>query len=407
MAGRISLKFQGTNCPHLLPGCCALVTAVALLGGVRGFVGARIPGRLPYYAAHAMSFKVNGNALQRVAFRTADELPIYGSSELDRWADNRADAFFRGRPTGFAVFPVGRGGATCFLIAQKLAAVGDAARGKKVVVFLSPTWFLQPGVGEDAVTANLGIPQLSAWVFGGELQPALKTAVARRLRDFPGSLENQPLLAEAVQSLADPTPPHRLGFALLRPLGAAQDALLEWIDYGVIFWEMVFPQQRWSREPDQSAPPMLGGQIDWERLGVGAEGQAGGEVEVKGGGGTGGVVPTSEADRKFVARLQASREFEDLALLVRVLRELRLDALFISQPFNEADGVVGKVSPSGRRIYYERVRTVVEAGGFPLRDFSGHEDDPAFFSDVEHPSGKAWLFYDREINRFRAVRSLN
>ena len=398
-------EFQTASRSHLPPMFCAVVTALSLLGGVRGFVGARIPAQLPYYAAHAMSFKVNGNALQRVAFRTPDELPIYGSSELDRWVGNRADAFFRGRPTGFAVFPVGRGGATCFLIAQKLAAVGDAACGKKVVIFLSPTWFLKPGVGEDAVAANLGVPQLSAWVFGTGLSPALKTAVARRLLDFPDSLENQPLVADAVQCLADSTPAHRLGFAVLQPLGMVQNALLRWIDYGVILWEMVFPQRRWSQEPDQSAPPMNGRKIDWKRLGPGMGEQTGTTATENGDSGAADL--TSEADQRFVARLQATQEFGDFALLVCVLREMRMDALFISQPFNEADGVVGKVSPPVRWTYYERLRAIIGTGGFPLRDFAEHEDDPTFFSDVEHPSDKAWLFYDREIDRFEAANRPN
>ena len=92
--------------------------------------------------------KLTGNILQTEAFRLPDSLPIYGSSELDRPAENRPDDFFRDRPTGFTAFPIGRGGTTCLMILQKLAAVGHAARGKKTAIFLSPTWFAKESVGE-------------------------------------------------------------------------------------------------------------------------------------------------------------------------------------------------------------------------------------------------------------------
>ena len=227
---------QRPGAAHLASAFVALVAAVAFLLVVQAFISRRLPGDLPFYAAHAMSYKVNGNVLQTVAFRTPGELPIYGSSELDRWVDNRADAFFSGRPSGFVVFPIGRGGATCLLIAQKLAAVGGALQGKKVVVFLSSTWFLVPGVSEDAVATNLSVSQSSAWIFGGSLGPALKAALARRLEDFPVALKDQPLLGTAVRCLANSTSWNRLRFALLFPLGQLQHALFERFDHGVILW---------------------------------------------------------------------------------------------------------------------------------------------------------------------------
>lgn len=390
----------GSAAPHLGPGLAALVVAVALLVGVQALVGARLPGSLPFYAAYAMSFKVNGNVLQSLAFRTPHELPVYGSSELDRWTANRADAFFRLRPTGFAVFPVGRGGATCLLIQQKLAAIGDDARGKSVVIFLSPGWFLASSVDERAVAANLSTAQLGAWIFGDALSPALKTDLARRLRDHAGFLEDQSLLAEAVRCLAEPTGANRARLALLSPLGKLQNALLRRFDYGVLLWEIVFPQQRWHPLDgyDQNAWPATGRPIDWERLFADAEADPGPPPGHPAPGGTTG----GGHDREFVARLNASAEFGDLSLLLHVLRELRMRVLFISQPFNGPDSDAKGITPRARRVYYERVEALVRAGGYPLRDFSAHEADPLFFSDAEHPSAKAWLYYDREIDRFYA-----
>ena len=383
--------------PHLAPACCALLAAAALLAGVRAYVAPLLPARLPFYAAHAMSFKVNGNVLQSAAFRAPDELPVYGSSELDLEIDNRPDEFFQHRPTGFAAFPVGRGGSSSLIILQKLAAVGDAARGKRVVIILSATWFLQPSVGHKEVGANLAGSQLSAWLFGS-LSPALKTDIARRVRDYADELKDQTLNLETLRCLARPTPLNRLRLALLSPLGQLQNTLLKQLDYGVLLWEMVFPQRRFNEEDrGRGFAPAAGAPIDWDTLT--ARVQAGmGDAAIPGDQAV--VVKSEQSDRKFLAQLGATREFDDLLLLVRVLRELKMEACFISQPFNGTYGGLSGVSPLVRHTYYERLKTVLQPSGYPLHDFSGSEEDRFFFSDDDHPSAKGWILYDREIAKF-------
>ena len=384
--------------PHLAPACCALLAAAALLAGGRACVAPRLRARLPFYAAHAMSFKVNGNVLQRVAFQTPGELPIYGSSELDLGIDNRPDEFFQHRPLGFAAFPVGRGGASSLIILQKLAAVGDAARGRRVVIILSSTWFLQPSVGHKEVGANLAGSQLSAWLFGSRLSPALKTDIARRMREYADEVKDQTLNVDALRCLAHPTPGNRLRLALLAPLGKLQNALLEQLDYSVLLWEMVFPQRRFN-EADRGGgfAPAPGEPVDWN--GLAARVQAGmGNAAIPGDQAV--FVKSDQSDRKFLAQLDATREFDDLRLLVRVLRELKMEACFISQPFNGTYGGLSGVSPPVRRVYYERLKAVLQPSGYPLYDFSGSEEDRYFFSDDDHPSAKGWILYDREIAHF-------
>ena len=384
--------------PHLAPACCALLAAAALLAGVRAYVAPRLPARLPFYAAHAMSFKVNGNVLQSVAFRAPGELPIYGSSELDLEIDNRPDEFFQHRPAGFAAFPVGRGGGSSLIILQKLAAVGGAARGKRVVVMLSSTWFLQPGVGHKEIGANLAGSQLSAWLFGDSLPGALKADIARRMEDYSDELKDQTLNVDALRCLAHPTLGHRLRFALLFPLGRLQNALLEQLDYGVLLWEMAFPQRRFNEEDrGRGIAPAVGEAIDWDALA--AQAQAGmGNAPIPGDQAV--LVRSERSDRKFLSQLGATREFDDLLLLVRVLRELKMEACFISQPFNGVYGGLSGVSPQARSAYYQRLEAVLRPSGYALHDFSGSEEDRYFFSDDDHPSAKGWILYDHEIARF-------
>ena len=95
-----------------------------------------------------------GVALPRQAFDDPALLPVYGSSELTQPQANRADEFFGSHPTGFGAFLIGNPGETCLMIANKLAAAGPEARGKKAVVFLSPGWFLASELDQRGFGVN-------------------------------------------------------------------------------------------------------------------------------------------------------------------------------------------------------------------------------------------------------------
>ena len=140
--------------PHLAPAVTAVIlafVAMTALGSYARSLEARSIAALAADEAiidpggELYRLKNQGTALQQAAFEAGGLLPLYGSSELNMLrAYNRPyhpTNLFRDRPTGFAVFPVGKEAATCLIIQQKLAAVGPALRGRKVAVSLSPFWF--------------------------------------------------------------------------------------------------------------------------------------------------------------------------------------------------------------------------------------------------------------------------
>ncbi len=404
---------------HLAPALLAAATVALLFSGIQLYVIRQLPRRMTLFAAFTSPIKLTGNVLQTQAFTLPDILPIYGSSELDRDADNRPDAFFRAKPSGFTVFPIGRGGTQCLMILQKLAAVGPAVRGKKTAIILSPTWFAKESATENAVDSNLTSAQVSAWVFGDELSPETRQKIALRLRDYPAALKDQRLLKGALECLSDPTTAHRLLFAALTPLGKAQNVLLARLESCAILREMlVYPRRLpgprtkdgHPARPDERSDAVV---FDWPRLAADAEAR-----DRQRGGGTvysAATAPPSKKpqherrirpqvpgsrDADFVAGMQGSREWDDLALLLTGLKELGADAMFVSQPFNGTYRDLGGTSPAGRRIYYARLAAAIAPSGYPVRDYSDHEEDRFFFNDSGHPSAKAWIYFDRALDEF-------
>lgn len=410
----------------------AILTVVGLLLAVELGVRFRLRRHLEAFGDRMSPAKLSGNALERRAFDTPGFLPVFGSSELNRPAANRPDEFFRRRPAGFAAFTIGRGGNSCLILTQKIAAVGAAARGRKVAIFLSPTWFIKEQVTLGAVKGNLAPLQLGAWIFGDGLSPALKQRIARRLLDYPGAFDRQPLLAAALESLAANTPPARWRLAAMRPVGLAQNLFLERIDYCALLREIVMYQNpRALRREERVSGPGPGETIPWELLAQRAEerdrargngnpysvGAPTLETGQKPHGRKKAAEPDEDAmaparkqkaprnrDAEFLAELAHAKEWIDLGLLLSTLQELGSDALFITQPFNGVYRDLNGNTAGARRAYYAQLHAAIDPTGYPLLDFSAHEEDRFFFNDTGHPSGKAWIYYDHALADFYATQ---
>ena len=333
--------------------------------------------------------------------------------------------FFLDRPTGFSVFPIGRAGTSSLVLLQKLAAAGRVARGKKIVVFLSASWFAKEEMAKNAALVNLAAPQLGEWVFSSPLKWPLKGRIARLMEAYPDTLKDQPLLSEAVRLLADPTPGGRLLFATLVPLGKLQNVLFAALENVVILDEMVHyeqpPHVSRHRHPEKPgiAPqpltppePLTSGEPNWDFLAREAEAEDAAlgdgnrysattrfatktptDDKIR-------VAPPGSKDTEFHDRLPYSMEWTDLVLLMDVMKALKVKGMFLSQPFNGIYTGFGGVDAPTRRAYYRRLARMVAPYGIPIADFSEHEDDRMFFNDSNHPSGKGWVYYDRAIDHF-------
>jgi len=136
---------------HLL----AAVMACSLVGGGLSGYGRWLEGgAIHSLAPRLFDLKNQGTELTAEAFRHPELLVIYGSSELEQENDYHASTVFKNYPTGFTIFPVGRGATTSLVMLQDLAAVGSEIRGRKVAISVSPPWFFLHDRTPDFYMAN-------------------------------------------------------------------------------------------------------------------------------------------------------------------------------------------------------------------------------------------------------------
>ena len=370
--------------PHLVAALIACAIVIAILCGGR-LLAIQLERKTVHSNAPKDFFiKNQGLAFERTAARTPDILLLYGSSELIDPIPNRASDFLSSAPTGFQVCPVGKGGTTSLIILQKLAALGSELRGRKVVVSLSASSFLTPTIRPEYYAGNFSLPAASGLLFGDAIDFDLKTAIAKRMLQFPDTLAENDLVKLAAECLASGTTMDRMVLMGICPLGKLQNVMLDLQDH---FEALVYilaggrSIPDWLRPTHRHQPHTLKSTY--------AEDQRSGSFN--------SIRPARDA--AFRARIASASEWTDVQLLFRTLAQLKADPLILSMPIsaNAARGV----SRSAREVYYERMRELAQQYHFPVIEFEQHDADPTFLiARREHPTPRGWMAYNRALDDF-------
>jgi D-alanine transfer protein len=390
---------------HILAAALAFGFLTSLLATGGRYVHSLEAERIHAIAPMLFDLKNQGSELQAAAFRQSDLLVVYGSSELEGPNPYHASTVFQAYPTGFTIFPVGRGETTSLVILQDLAAVGPELRGKKVAISVSPPWFFLHDRPPNFYAPNFSLLHLSALVFSTDLSYQTKQLAIRQLMQSPGLFSGDPLVAFAAARLAEDGTASRLAYFACLPLGKLHNALLSLQD----MWATV---NYLRSQTAQDLPSRVPANIDWAQLTQQArlEQQTASSNNDLGFDNT--IWSTKYArlvdqrvgqftDAWFSDNLQHTAEFTDLDILLRGLRELGAEPLLLSQP------IAGKyydrigISAGARSEYYARLREVASLHDVPLVDFEDHDNDIYFVTDPNsHLSREGWAYYDRALDAF-------
>jgi D-alanine transfer protein len=388
--------------PHLFSAlvACGLMAAALFAGRIIAVHLER--STLASTAPTVFPLKNQGLAFQRAAARARDVMPLYGSSEFFSGGPERSSSFFRSAPTGFRVSPVGRPGANSVIMLQKLGALGGDLRGKKLAISISPPWFSVPEIGPSLYGGNFSLFAASELVFGIALDFNVKRDIASRMLQFPQTLAKSPLLEFALRRLASGGVLDQIVFCALWPLGKIQNAILDLQDH---FASAIYILH--EAKPAPRPHPQI---LDWPSLIEKAAEAAGAGENQKGK----ALVSAKQtvADRSDAPSwqpLNEAREWVDLELLLRVLRETDARPLLLSMPIDGSFYDKVGVSRSVRDFYYRKMRALAQRYNVALVEFEDHDEDAAFlehrnprFKDVpsSHLTPKGWMLYNRALDDF-------
>jgi D-alanine transfer protein len=408
--------------PHLAPALTAVILGIVVLEAF-GFYARSLEYRsITALAADeaiiqqrgAMApVKNQGTALQQAALDTGCLLPVYGSSELNLLAAyNRpfhATNLFHDRPTGFTVFPVGKAGATCLIILQKLAAVGPALQGRKVAVSLSPFWFFERLTARaDEYAGNFSDLHAGELAFNTSLSLELRQDAARRMLQFPATVANRSLLRFALEKLADGSPLSLACYDAVCPLGIMHNAILRYQDH----WSVVCYLWRHPEKPSSPTSPRNTPPLDWSTL----HRKADALYRAHSNNNEFGLdnekwdrelrqqslpARNTRSEEAFLQTLQRNQEWVDLELLLRELNELGARPLLLSMPIHGGWYDRCRITYTARRAYYEKLRRISARYRVPVVDFADHDADQAFCNDtLGHLAPSGLLYYNQVFDGF-------
>jgi D-alanine transfer protein len=408
--------------PHLGPALTAVILGIVGLVSFGAYARSLESRSITALAADEAIFeregklspvKNQGTALQQAALDTDRLLIVYGSSELNlQAAYNRpfhATNLFRDLPTGFTIFPVGKAGTTCLIILQKLAAIGPALRGRKVVVSLSPFWFFERLTARaDAYAGNFSDLQAGEFAFDTRLSLQLRQDAARRMLQFPATLANRPLLKTALENLADGSPLSLACYDGVLPLGVMHDAILRYQDHwSVVCYLWNHPGKTSSLTSSRRTPP-----LDWPAL----HRQADALYRAHSDNNELGLdnekwdrelrqetlrLKNARSDEAFLDMLQKNQEWVDLELLLRGLNELGARPLLMSMPIHGGWYDQCGITYAARRAYYEKLRGISARYHAPVVDFADHDADRSFCHDtMGHLAPRGLVHYNQVFDGF-------
>jgi D-alanine transfer protein len=348
----------------------------------------------------------NVTVIQKAAFRQPDLLPVYGSSEMvNVETDYRAYSFFENYPTGFQVFEIAKAGNSSLNIAQDLAAVGPDLYGKKVVISFTPYIFNFATVREEAYAGNFSRMNANSLIFNPHLSVSIKQRAAQRMLEYPETLAKDPVLLFALQNLAAGNFYNNFMVYLLTPLGQIHNQIIRLQEHYMI-WKYL--EEHPKIKPNIKRKPEI---IDWNSQIAAADAQQ--KINANNAYGIANqdwinkyhqvmkIKKPGSGDDEYIANLEKSKEWNDLKLLLDVLKELGAKPLILSRPINGNMLIASGISSLAQQVYYTKLQNLVSAYNVPLVDFQEYTNDPYFSVDIaSHTSPKGWVIVDKTLDAF-------
>ncbi|MDR3539709.1 MAG: D-alanyl-lipoteichoic acid biosynthesis protein DltD [Desulfosporosinus sp.] len=342
-----------------------------------------------------------GSIFQRKAMETGDVLPIYGSSELETGHAFNPTHVFGNRPTRFTPFIIGRGSCQTLVHILNIAADHNL-NDKKIVITFSPDWYEDlNGLSNDRLAMNSSPLKVYDVLFSPDLPRQLKNRILLRILDLPQVVNEDYFLKvylTAYRSSDWISPLQRL---LLWPLARLEYAALQVQDARNVIRSTSELDRRTVTElasptPDQ---PLNWQQLDKQAV-LEAQTKMQNNLNLSDNLYAQYVRPNIMNSQKGVNKLTPSVEYDDLRLMLDLLREKHVNALFVMIPYNGLFRDYTGLSSVIRQAYYAKVSQIIQGRGFQFVNLSAHEKELYYMQDASHLGWKGWAELDQVLDNF-------
>lgn len=378
-----------------------LAMVIAALAAVPAALRAAMPPYPDSLGTGYVEEKLSNTYLTAQAAARADSLLVFGSSELKTTDICTHPAnFFDG--TALRIDLSGRGSCQSIVHALAVGALGEALRGKKLVLITAPQSYVPGGIAPDLFMANYSERQLLSILSDEAVPDDLKTYLSGRV---------QALFAQYKADTGGNPEAHTAGDALSRawadgsprwplaPYAALTGALLEAKD-------MAGARALLSEGESAAVTKPLA--FDWEAEEEKALDQAAkmctnNEFYMQDGYYSTyiGAKLSKQAGKDRDLSYDESPEYGDLECLLELCALREVEVLFVHVPMHGSWNDYTGFDAARRARYYGKVRGIAgKYSNVTLLDLTPFEYEPYFLCDTMHLGWKGWLAVDRAVLDF-------
>ncbi|MDR7235829.1 D-alanyl-lipoteichoic acid biosynthesis protein DltD [Neobacillus drentensis] len=339
-----------------------------------------------------------GYLIQQKMLENPTYLPIYGSSELFRLDAFHPSNYFKVNPNGFTPFLVGRGGTESLIHFLNFSVHADELKNKKIVFVLSPQWFVPQGSDESHFAPNFSVLQGYQFALNPKVNHKLVVEGSKRLL-FYNVVKSDFMLSSLLEANLYSDKLHQTKARIVKPFAYGFLQVLERRDFVLSLIDLSFRKLH--------PKPKLTKDKSWSQLEHTA-----GEMAAKKATTNPFYVDNFYYETMLQPKLALlkgykkgssyakSPQYQDLQMLLDVLKQAHVKPLFVSVPVNGYWSDYTGFPKEGRSQYYVKVKRKIENNGFPVLDLSEHEYDKYFFKDSIHLGYKGWVSVDKGILQF-------
>ncbi|MFJ7731914.1 D-alanyl-lipoteichoic acid biosynthesis protein DltD [Lysinibacillus sp. NPDC097231] len=340
-----------------------------------------------------------GTYLQERMLQDSNSMPLYGSSELNRFDPFHPYNYTRATDAPYSTFMIGRGGMQSITHFLNFAAQEKNLKDKKIVFIVSPQWFTEKGTSELTFSPNYSMLHAYDLAYNKDIDVELRNRAMKRLLEFDTVNRDQLLNTIYEYKLSGGKKRPVLG-RLAIMAGHVQKGLLEKKD----LYYSLFPRGSHKLKnndklvTDQTFEQQLQNAEDYGKKRVSNDLMIENKFYKR-------LVNANLSKFKGIRKNEdytISPEYQDFQLVLDVLKDAGAKPLFISIPVNGYWYDYNEYPQERRQKYYEKMEQVLTDADVQYVDFSAHEYDPYFIMDTIHIAWKGWVYVDQELDKYWA-----
>lgn len=344
---------------------------------------------------HPLMFQ--GMYLQERMLQEKNSLPLYGSSELNRFDPFHPYNYVRASDAPYTTFMVGRGGTQSITHFLNFAAQQNNLKDKKIVFIISPQWFTEEGMDEFHFSPNYSMLHAYDLAFNDKIDSTLRNRAMVRLQEFDTIKRDRLLQTMYSYQMSDGQEKPLIG-RLAMVAGRVQKALLEKKD---LYYSLLPAKPHKLKSNDK----LVANQTFEQQI---QHADAYGKQRVS----NEFMIDNNVykgLEKSNIQKLKGLRkdedytnspEYEDFQLVIDVLKDAGAIPLFVSIPVNGRWYDYGEHPAERRQQYYQKMEQILIDADVSYVDFTDHEYDPYFIKDPIHIAWKGWVYIDQALDQF-------